>query len=130
MCNTYGDYSNYLNTKLRINELFKYKSIKNEKSDFVLSNIIFKKLNFKYNNKQILNNVNLSFKKGDWIMVTGATGSGKSTLFKLLTKQIKTNNIYINNKNINEVLYMDIKNNITYVDQKAKLFSDSIKNNI
>ena len=128
----YGTKPDYDASIKRINELFKYESIRFDETNFKIYRIKIKNYSFKYNNKLILKKLNLNIKNSDWIMVTGPTGSGKSTLFKILTKQISTKkaNIYFNDNNINSVLYKDIKNNITYVDQKSKLFSDTIKNNI
>ena len=131
----YGLYSTKLDynaCKKRINELFKYENVSLSETNFKIKSIKLNKYSFKYNNKFVLKNVNLQINNTDWIMVTGSTGSGKSTLFKIISKQIITNKagVYYNNKSIQNVLYKDVKNNITYVDQKSRLFSDTIKNNI
>ena len=43
-----------------------------------------KQLSFSYEDKSILENVNLSIKKGDFVAITGVNGAGKSTLLKLI----------------------------------------------
>lgn len=43
-----------------------------------------KQLSFGYEDKSILENVNLSIKKGDFVAITGVNGAGKSTLLKLI----------------------------------------------
>lgn len=126
----YGSFADFKSAKKRLDNIYKEKSINNICNDLIINKIKFKKLNYSYDNNKVLKNINYNLPMNKWIMVTGNTGSGKSTLFKLLTKQIYTKDILINNININKIPYSDIKNNITYVDQKSKLFIDSIKNNI
>ena len=65
-------------------------------------------------------------------MVNGPTGSGKSTLFKILTKQIEYNgdSIFINETKISNLDFSIIRNSIVYVDQKIKLINESIKDNV
>lgn len=127
---SFGTYTDYVNAKNRINSVFEEKEINLNGNDLDIKSIEFKNLSYKYDDNIVLKNVNLSINKGDWIIVNGKTGSGKSTLFKLLSKEINTNNIFINNKRISTYGYADIKKNILYVDQKTKLFNDTIKNNI
>lgn len=43
-----------------------------------------------YDNKVILNHINLSFNQGDYLVVCGSVGSGKSTIFNLITKREQT----------------------------------------
>lgn len=99
---------------------------------FEIRNILFKNLNYNKDGVRILSNINFSISKGEWIMINGDTGSGKSTLFKLLTKQLiyDKKGIYINGKSINNYSYNEIRNKITYVDQKAKLFNRKVSDNV
>lgn len=99
---------------------------------FEIRNILFKNLNYSKDGVRILSNINFSISKGEWIMINGDTGSGKSTLFKLLTKQLiyDKKGIYINGKSINNYSYNEIRNKITYVDQKAKLFNRKVSDNV
>ena len=94
-----------------------YKQIK-------LHNIVYK-----INNLNILNNINFSIKRKDKIYVYGKSGIGKSTLMRLLTKEIDNYSglISIDNKDLRE---SDISNLITYTSQNEYLFDDSILNNI
>lgn len=131
LCRVQLLYANFKSALMRLKSLHAKEEITCD--NFVsVKKISFKNLNFKRNNVPILNNVNLNVSLGEWVMIKGKTGSGKSTLFKLLTKQIPydENGIYINDKNLNNYLKEEIKMNITYVDQKAKLFNKSIEENI
>ncbi len=111
-------------------------NINNKKEDGVVikkvDNIIFKNISYSYNDNKILNNISLEINKGDYLLVEGRSGRGKSTLFKLLNKELelKEGNILINNKDIKNIKSNSIKNNICYVSQNEYLFNDSIKNNI
>lgn len=97
-----------------------------------INNIKFENVTYSYNNNKILNNISFNINKGDYLLVEGRSGTGKSTLFKLLNKELelKEGNIYINDENINKINIKSIKNNICYVSQNEYLFNDSIKNNI
>ena len=125
-------YTNYKSTIKRLDSIYKEKSIASNGEKININKIEFKNLNYKYNDKMILKNVSFSFKKGDLIMINGPTGVGKSTLFKLLTKQLKPpkNKIYINDDDISIINSLDIRKSIIYVDQKTRLFNDTIKENI
>ena len=69
-----------------------------------MSNIIeIKNLSFNYTpNKTIFSNLNLNIKKGEITTLLGKNGCGKSTLIKLLSKNITnyTGNIFLKNKEL------------------------------
>lgn len=96
-------------------------------------NIKLNKLTFSYNGvKFILNNINLEISKKDRLLILGNSGSGKSTIFKLLLKyySIERDMIYINNIDINDLTIYDVRSNITCLSQNEFLYNDTIKNNI
>lgn len=72
--------------------------------------------------------LNLTVNKGDFVLVNGISGIGKSTLFKSLYES--NNSIFINNKPIDEISINSIKNNICYVGQNEYLFTGSLKSNL
>ncbi len=99
--------------------------------DFRNGNIEFKNLNFTFNGKDnVLSNVNLTIKKGEKLMVIGKSGTGKSTLFKLLMGYYKTNNIKINNVNLIDYKKEVLNKNILYISQQEVLFNDTLYNNL
>ena len=69
-----------------------------------MENIIeIKNLSFKYNTtKAIFSDLNLTIKKGEITTLLGKNGCGKSTLIKLLSKNITnyTGNIFLENKKL------------------------------
>jgi ABC-type bacteriocin/lantibiotic exporter with double-glycine peptidase domain len=93
----------------------------------VYGDIHIKKLNFDINDKKILSNLTLIFKKNENIMITGKSGCGKSTLLKLIKQFYKTDDIYINQTNIKN---FNMNENITYISQNEYLFTNTLYNNI
>lgn len=91
--------------------------------------IEIKNLNFSYNEKPILNNVNLKIEKNNFIGIDGPSGSGKSTFINLILGLISPNsgNIFYDKNDINK---NKIYYKIGYVPQKTFLLDDTIKNNI
>lgn len=93
--------------------------------------IIFNNVSYKYPNtkKSILNDINLTIKKGDFIGIIGKSGSGKTTLVNLLCGLLISNkgSIYVDNKDLHK---HSIKHLIGYVPQDIYLLEDSIKQNI
>ena len=49
--------------------------------------ISIKNIFYSYGELQVLNNVNLSIKKGEFVSIIGASGAGKTTIVKLLSKK-------------------------------------------
>ncbi len=95
--------------------------------------IEIKNLNFSYSDeRQALNNINLTFEKNKKYAIVGESGSGKSTLTKLLMRYYKNYNgeILIDNKNLQKILSHDLYKNISMIQQNVFMFDDSIKENI
>lgn len=125
-------YANFKVAYIRLISVLDRKLLKYNNNSLDIKKIEFNKVNLKIDDKVILDDVTFTINKGDWVMVQGETGTGKSSLFKLLTKQIdgdKTG-ILINGVSILDIDDITIKNSITYVDQKAKLFSKTVEENI
>ena len=100
---------------------------------FENGNIELKNITYSYNNyNKVIKDYNLVIEKGDKIFINGPSGCGKSTICKMINRTIEPQEgtITINNKNILDYSLRTIRNNITYVGQKEKLFTDTIKNNI
>lgn len=99
----------------------------------VNGNIKIVNLSYTFNNKYyVLKNINLFIKDKDRVLLLGSSGSGKSTILKLLYKYLQAdrNKIFINNYDINDYSMSDIRSSITYVSQNELLFNDTIRNNI
>lgn len=94
--------------------------------------ITFKNVSFSYHGEPVLNNINFSIKKGETVGIVGPTGSGKSTLIKLLPKLYDsfTGDILIDDVSLSKISSSSLRESISYVPQSSFLFSDSIWNNL
>lgn len=96
--------------------------------------IEFKDVSFTYSESNIKAIDNISFKLNNRksLGIIGVTGSGKTTLIKLITKiyNIESGEILFENNSINEYDLECLRKQIGVVSQDAFLFSDSIINNI
>jgi len=124
-------------SQVRINEfLDEVPEIKNTTTDPLVfdKEIEFRNVSYTYPNSGITAIDKLSFKikKGESIGIIGRTGSGKSTIIQLLTRQLEPQlgGIYVDGKNLNDCNLEDLRNITGVVPQEVFLFSDTIKNNI
>ena len=104
-----------------------------KKEKFINGDIIFQNVAFSYNGYyKNINNLNLKIRQSEKVMIKGKSGSGKSTICNLLERMYEPDSgkILIGNKNISDYSLSTIRESITYVGQKEKLYSDTIKNNI
>ena len=95
--------------------------------------VSFKNLSFEYDEGQrVLNDLNIDVEKGTTVAIVGATGSGKSTLVKLLLRfyDIQIGEILIDGNNIKTVSQDSLRKNISYVGQDNYLFHGTIRDNI
>jgi len=83
--------------------------------------ISISKLHISYHNNEILKNINLEIREGDFIYLIGETGSGKSSLLKSLYKGV---DFQIGNIQIADFDLSKIKNRIiAYLRRKLNYFS-------
>lgn len=103
------------------------KKIPQEKSD-----IMFSDVSFAYGSKEILDKASFTINKNDHVIISGASGTGKSTIYKLITKELRPDNgnIYIGNENIAGLNREKIYEKISIVAQKPMIFRDTILANI
>ena len=93
----------------------------------------FKNVSFSYEKeRQILNNISFSVKKGETLGIVGQSGSGKSTIARLLFRfyDLTDGNISIDGQNISNVTQKSLRTKIGMVPQDIVLFNDSIFYNL
>lgn len=95
-------------------------------------NIEFKNVWFAYEDEWVLKDISFKVKKGEKVGVVGYTGSGKTTLMKLLTRfyDSQKGKITIDGKDIKEINRMSLRRQIGTVYQEPFLFNASLKENI
>ena len=96
------------------------------------NSIIYDKVNFSYDTKKVLNQVDLEIKAGDFITIIGPSGGGKTTLTDMILRFIKPDSgtIKIDGKNINNLSKSSMRKMIGYVPQETVLFFDTVRNNL
>lgn len=124
----------------RISEILDYETEQNgekeqnyQELECVDGDIQIKNITFRYGNrKPILNNISFIIPKGKKVALVGASGSGKSTIAKLLLKYYEPEDgvITIDGVDINEISNDSLRRAISYVPQNIELFSKSIYDNI
>ena len=116
-----------LDTENQISDAVNPKHIK-----LLNTQIDFKNISFKYDNNEVLKNINFSIEKGKMIALVGQSGSGKSTLADLLARfyDLEKGKILIDNHEIKSIALTDLRSLMGIVSQESILFNDSIYNNI
>ena len=111
----------------------KIKDSGNKKTYTLKGKIHFKNVNFSYEkNINVLKSFNLNIKPGTVNAIVGPTGSGKSTVIKLLNRfyEIDSGEIMIDEIKIQDYSISSLRKNIGFISQDVHLFSDTILNNI
>ena len=107
--------------------------IEKAKKDYPNS-IEFKNVNFSYNKESgtVLNNINFTVKKGESLGIIGGTGSGKSTIVNLLTRNYDVNSgeILIDGENVKNYAFKALKNKLGVVMQNSNLLKGSVLDNM
>jgi ATP-binding cassette subfamily B protein len=94
--------------------------------------IEFRGLNFSYEGKQVLHDLNLSVPAGSSLAIVGPTGSGKTTLVSLIPRIYDADwgAVLIDGRPIREYSIASLRKSIGFVPQETFLFSDRIRENI
>ncbi len=89
-------------------------------------------LTFSYGARPVLKNLNFTIKRGEKIGIVGISGTGKSTLFKLLLKLYDTyeGEIYFDKTPLSDIKRSSLVQHTSYVPQDTELFNFSLKDNV
>lgn len=119
-----------LDAEVKIAEKQDAVSIKEFKSDIEFKNVGFAYHNF--DDKKILQNVNLKVEKGKMIAMVGQSGAGKTTLVDLIPRfyDVSEGAILIDGRDIRDYKLADLRGLLGMVSQESILFNDSVFNNI
>lgn len=100
----------------------------------IKGSVEFDQVNFSYskNGEYVLKNISFYAGAGDTIGIIGSTGSGKSTLVKLISRLYDpdTGTIRISGKDLKDYSLEELRTLIGFVPQKATLFSGTIEENL
>lgn len=92
----------------------------------------FRNVTFAYESQQVLNNFSFHVKKGEQVTLLGRTGSGKSTIFKLLLGIYKpqTGQIYIDGRRADSITDSERRRTFGYVEQSFHMVPGTVEDQI
>lgn len=121
----------------RIQKLLNYKpegriDFGTNNNDDIKGEVVFDNVSFTYGRNPLLKNVNFTLSSSSLTGLVGKSGSGKSTIFRLLLRLYKPTRgkIYIDGKNIKDYTKEVYATNVSIVSQKPFVFDLSIRDNL
>lgn len=98
----------------------------------VVPQISFDNVSYRYDNGRGASNISFVAKRGELTFITGETGSGKSTLFRLLQKTLTPQNgdIWVGDQNLTDIPRVDWFKMVGIVPQEIQLLNDTVQANI
>ena len=94
----------------------------------------FKNVSFGYEDatEPVIKNISFKVSQGEKISIIGATGSGKSTIIKLIPRLYDTTEgaVFVDGENVRNYKLTDLYDRIGYISQKAVLFSGTVDSNV
>ena len=106
--------------------------IEGEEISPVNHDIELKNVNFAYENRTIINGVDLKIPEKTTTAIVGPSGGGKTTLTNLMARfwDVKSGEVLLGGRNVKEYSFDSLMNNFSFVFQRVYLFEDTIANNI
>lgn len=103
----------------------------NNDNDYIKGKIEFKNVSFTYEKQEILKNVSFELEPQSFTAIVGKSGSGKSTIFRLLLRLYKADKgtILLDDENIYDYTKEVYSSNVSIVTQKPFIFDMSIREN-
>lgn len=106
----------------------------NQTNEAITEKIIFEEVSFRYQSTAglVLDTISLTIAKNSVLGITGATGSGKSTLTQLIPRfyDVTEGNIFVDGINVRDWGIEQLRQNIVMAPQKAVLFTGTIRENL
>ena len=133
------EYIDYKLNKVSLKRYIEYLDLKDVENMYegkklkkVEGNIKIQDVSFAYKEKQVLSNLNLEIKEKTKVAFVGETGSGKSTIIKLIAGLIKPQSgiIQIDGVDLNKIKLDSYYNYLSYLSQDSPIFDGTLKENI
>ena len=130
-------YQNYKESFSRIKEIYNIPREQNDsknKIGILKGSILVNNVSYSYNGiDRIINHLSFEINDGERVLIYGKSGSGKSTIVKLLIKYLDNNylgEIKVGGYDLKNIDLFSLRNNICYVSQNEYLYTDTIYENI
>ncbi len=98
----------------------------------IQNSIDLQNVSFRYEEKPVLKNVNLTIRAGEVVAFVGMSGGGKTTLVNLIPRfyDVSEGRVLIDGRDIRDVTLSSLRGQIAIVTQQTILFNDTVRNNI
>ncbi|MEE9936441.1 MAG: ATP-binding cassette domain-containing protein, partial [Deltaproteobacteria bacterium] len=98
----------------------------------IQNSIDLQNVSFRYEEKPVLKNVNLTIRAGEVVAFVGMSGGGKTTLVNLIPRfyDVSEGRVLIDGLDIRDVTLSSLRGQIAIVTQQTILFNDTVRNNI
>lgn len=96
----------------------------------LIDNITFDIKELTVKNQTLTGDIQGTFSKGDVVWVKGGSGTGKSTLLKLLPKFRLSESVYINSRNIREIDNSSLRHRLNYLSQNVPVIKGTVRDNL
>ncbi len=136
----YDCLNNLSSYSTRVDRVYKILNYKNKNmlefgendNDFIDGKIEFKNVSFTYEKQEVMKNVSFKIKPNSFTAIVGKSGSGKSTIFRLLLRLYKADKgeILLDDENICDYTKNVYSSNVSIVTQKPFIFDMSIRENL
>lgn len=133
------EYIDYKLNKVSLKRYLQYLDLKDVENMYegkelkkVNGHVLLKNVDFYYGEKQILKKINISIKENSKIALVGETGSGKSTIIKLIAGLIKPQSgvVEIDGKDLSKLRLDSYYDYVSYLSQDSPIFDGTLKENI
>lgn len=133
------EYIDYKLNKVSLKRYIEYLDLKDVENMYegkelkkVTGNIKIQDVSFAYKEKQVLTNINLEIAEKTKVAFVGETGSGKSTIIKLIAGLIKpqSGKIQLDGVDINKIKLDSYYDYLSYLSQDSPIFDGTLKENI
>ena len=83
-------------------------------------------------NRLILNDISFDIEPGDFISIIGPSGTGKSSLFKLIIRfiELTSGSIYFDGQDIRDIDVIELRRHVGYILQDAYMFEGTVRDNL
>lgn len=94
----------------------------------------FRNVSFRYPDadEYVIRDISFSAKKGETVAIIGSTGCGKSTVINLIPRfyDVTEGEVLVDGVNVRDYTQKSLRNKISYISQKATLFTGTVRSNI